>query len=68
MRVKLKRLREALGYTQQVFSVAVKTSRSHYSQVEAGNKQPSLRLAMRIKRALNYYDDDLFEDSNQAKL
>lgn len=63
MRAKLKQLREANGYTQQSFSAAVRASRSHYSQVETGEKQPSLRLALRIKRALNYYGDDIFDNS-----
>lgn len=47
MRDKLQQLREANGYTQQTFSSAVGVSRSHYSQVETGEKQPSLRLALR---------------------
>ncbi len=34
----LQRLREANGYTQQAFSRAVRTSRSHYSQSETGEK------------------------------
>lgn len=63
MRTKLQRLREACGYTQQTFSAAVGISRSHYSQVETGDKQPSLHLALRIKRVLNYYGDDIFDDS-----
>ena len=63
MRAKLQRLREANGYPQQAFSSAVGTSRSHYSQIETGEKQPSLRLALRIKRALNYYGDDIFDNS-----
>lgn len=63
MRAKLQRLREAQGFTQQTFSEAVETSRSHYSQIETGEKQPSLRLALRIKRALNYYGDDIFDNS-----
>ena len=50
MRAKLQQLREANGYTQQTFSAAVGTSRSHYSQIETGDKQPALRLALRIKR------------------
>ena len=36
MRAKLQQLREAQGYTQQTFSAAVGTSRSHYSQIETG--------------------------------
>lgn len=62
MRAKLQQLREANGYTQQTFSNAVGTSRSHYSQIETGEKQPSLRLALRIKRVLNYYGDDIFDN------
>lgn len=62
MRAKLQQMREAYGYTQQAFSAAVGVSRSHYSQIETGDKQPSLRLALRIKRALNYYGDDIFDN------
>lgn len=63
MRVKLQQLRKANGYTQQTFSTAIGTSRSHYSQIEAGNKQPALRLALRMKRVLNYYGDDIFDNT-----
>lgn len=54
MRAKLQQLRKSNGYTQQTFSAAVGTSRSHYAQIETGDKQPALRLALRIKRVLNY--------------
>ena len=63
MRAKLQMLRQANGYTQQTFSDAVGVSRSHYSQVETGEKQPSLRLGVRIKRVLNYYGDDIFDNT-----
>lgn len=63
MRAKLQQLREANGYTQQTFSAAIGASRSHYSQIETGEKQPSLRLALRIKRVLNYYGDDIFDNT-----
>lgn len=63
MRAKLQQLRKSLGYTQQTFSAAVGTSRSHYAQIETGDKQPALRLALRIKRALNYYGDDIFDNT-----
>ena len=53
MRAKLQQLREANGYTQQTFSAAVGTSRSHYSQIETGDKQ----------RVLNYYGDDIFDNT-----
>lgn len=64
MRAKLQQLREAQGFTQHTFSEAVGISRSHYSQIETGEKQPSLKLAMRIKKTLGYYDDDVFDNSN----
>ena len=63
MRAKLQQLRKSNGYTQQIFSAAVGTSRSHYAQIETGDKQPALRLALRIKRVLNYYGDDNFDNT-----
>ena len=62
MRTKLIRMRESQGYTQYTFADAVKTSRSHYSQIETGDKTPSLRLAIRIKNVLGYPFDDIFFD------
>lgn len=63
MRAKLQQLRKSNGYTQQTFSAAVGTSRSHYAQIETGDKQPALRLALQIKRVLNYYGDDIFDNT-----
>lgn len=60
MRVKLVKLREAAGYSQQTFSEAIKISRSHYSQIETGEKDPSLKVGLRIKRVLKYQNDDIF--------
>jgi len=52
MRVKLQKLREASGHTQQSFSTIIGISRSHYSQIETGEKEPSLRVGLKIKKAL----------------
>lgn len=60
MRVKLQRTREAYGFTQQQFADALCISRSHYSQIETGDKTPSFGLARRIKEMLDYPGDDLF--------
>lgn len=62
MRIKLIQTREAMGFTQRQLSALVGTSRSHYSQIETGEKNPSLKLALNIKRALNYDGDDIFFD------
>ncbi|MBQ8331088.1 MAG: helix-turn-helix transcriptional regulator [Clostridia bacterium] len=62
MRTKLVKLREGRGYSQETFSKAVGISRSHYSQIETGDKAPSLKLALAIKRVLDYSGDDIFFD------
>lgn len=62
-REKLISTRESQGYTQYTFAKAVGTSRSHYSQIETGDKTPSLKLAIRIKAVLGYPFDDIFFDT-----
>ena len=66
MRVKLQRTREAYGFTQQQFADVLCISRSHYSQIETGDKTPSLELAKRIKGMLDYPGDDLFDEKQTA--
>lgn len=60
MREKLRRLRTAAGYTQQQLSDKVHISRNHYTQIETGEKNPSLKVSLRIKQVLGYPYDDLF--------
>ena len=62
MRKKLIKLREECGYTQYTMAEAVNCSRSHYSQIETGEKTPALELAVKIKTVLGYTNDDLFFD------
>lgn len=68
MRTKLVKLREGRGYTQATFSKAVGISRSHYSQIETGEKEPSLKVSMKIKRVLDYQNDDIFFDRKSPNL
>lgn len=60
MRKRLIGLRKGAGYTQQTFSDKLGISRSHYAQIESGEKNPSLKLSLKIKGALNYEYDDIF--------
>lgn len=48
--------------TQQQLADKVGISRVHYTQIEnnSNNKKPSLTVALKIKSALQYFDDDLF--------
>lgn len=61
MRTKLKNLRQAYGISQYTIADALNISRSHYSQIETGDKNPSLQLARKIKQFLKYKDDDIFD-------
>ncbi len=63
MRKKLVAARKAAGYAQIDIAREIGWSRSHYSQVEEGGKDPSLRMALAIKQAVGYYGDDLFENT-----
>lgn len=62
MREKLKKVRLDRHFTQQELANRVGISRVHYTQIEnaSHNKKPSLEVAIKIKKVLNYSDDDLF--------
>ena len=67
MRVKLRTMRVNNGYTQYSIAEALGISRSHYSQIESGEKNPSDKLKTMIKVALRYTEDDLFDDARNVK-
>lgn len=67
MRHKLVHLRKQAGFTQYSFAKRINISRNHYSQIETGAKNPSLDLALKIKNALAYHDDDIFFNSSRPK-
>lgn len=60
MRVKLRNLRTEKGMTIEEVAAALNTSRSHYGQIESGEKNPSLGLALAIKKFFECDDDDIF--------
>ena len=62
MRIKLQNLRQSQGYTQTSFAEVIGISRNHYSQIESGDKSPSMKVALKIKQTLGYQGDDIFED------
>ena len=61
LREKLKKLRKEQNLTQKNLSSMVNIHRTHYSMIERGRKNPSLKVAISLKRALNYQNDDIFE-------
>lgn len=61
MRVKLRNIRKEQNLTQKNLSSMVNIHRTHYSMIENGKRNPSLKVAISLKRALNYQNDDIFE-------
>jgi putative transcriptional regulator len=61
MRGKLKSLRKEQKLTQESLSNMVNIHRTYYSMIENGRRNPSLKVAVSIKKALNYQYDDIFE-------
>lgn len=64
MRTNLKVIRENAGLTQKELSQRIGISRSTYTNIELGEKNPSLNVALKLKNELNYYNDDIFLNSN----
>lgn len=62
MREILRQERKKKNLTQQELADLVGISRVHYTQIEnnSNNKKPSLDVAIKIKKALGYVEDDLF--------
>jgi DNA-binding XRE family transcriptional regulator len=60
MRGKLRELRKKQGYTQEQFAKRINVSQSHYAHIEIEVRNPSLMVALNIKRILDYEHDDIF--------
>lgn len=63
MRCTLKENRIKNGYTHESISQILGISRSTYTNIELGHKNPSFVLALKIKKLLNYDKDDIFLDT-----
>ena len=63
MRRKLVEVRLAKGMTPKEAAARIRISRTHYGQIEAGDKTPSLEVALRIKQVFGYENDDIFLNS-----
>lgn len=53
--------------TQAELAKMVGIARVSYTNIELGNKEPSLKVALKIKEALNIKDDSIFLDTNVPK-
>ena len=60
MRKKLIEIRKKKHLTQDELATLSGTSRPTITSLEAGRFSPSFEVSVRIKKSLDYYDDDLF--------
>ena len=67
MRNKLKEVREKKKMTQEQLAKKVGIARTTYTNIELGTKNPSLDVAIRIKKVLKVKDDDIFLLDNVPK-
>lgn len=64
MRDKLREIRVSKNLTQSDIANIIGVDRVTYTNIELGNKNPSLKVAIKIKKALKYYNDDIFLNIN----
>lgn len=64
MRKRLIEIRKKRGYTHQQMADKLNIARTTYTGYENGNFDPSLEMALLIKKVLRYKNDDIFLKSN----
>lgn len=67
MRVLLREKRRESGLTQYRLADMLGISRSYYSQIELGTKNPSFGTVVKIKLALSESGDELFANDMSAE-
>ena len=60
MRSKMKSIRIDRGLTQKELANKIGISRSFYTNIELGVANPTLEVALKIKKVLDYDKDDIF--------
>jgi DNA-binding XRE family transcriptional regulator len=67
VRQKLKEVRRQKKMTQKQVAEQIGINRNSYSNIENYKKNPSFRLVKKIKKVLDYYNDDLFDVYEDGK-
>lgn len=57
----LRRIRLSLALTQEKLSTRAKITKRYYQDVESGRKSPTVKVVVRLRRALGCEWDDLFK-------
>lgn len=66
MRKKLIEARKKRGLTQEQIAQKLKIARTTYTGYENGNFDPSLEIALQIKKILKCKNDDIFLSNNDS--
>lgn len=67
MREKLIQLRKSNNFTQEDMATKLEIARTTYTGYENGTFSPSLDMAIRIKKILNYQKDDIFSNTSVSE-
>ena len=62
MKIHMKEKRKSIGLTQKQIAEKLGIARVTYTNIEIGNKDPSLKLALLIKNILRCTDDNIFRN------
>ncbi|OCL26286.1 transcriptional regulator [Orenia metallireducens] len=60
MREELKKLRKEKDMTQEQIAKKVGIHRTHYTNIERGHANPSIKVMIEIKKVLKTQRDDIF--------
>lgn len=61
---RLRELRRARGYSQESFALQVDLDRTYIGGIERGERNPGLKVILRIAEALEVQPEDLFRGPN----
>ena len=64
VRTQLKEIRRKKNLTHNQIANIIGIQRQSYTNIENGKRNPSLEVALKIKKCLGYEKDDLFDRSS----
>lgn len=64
---KIEKIRKRLGLTQEEMARELKITTSHYRNIEKGRNDPSVIIALKMKKVLNCEIEDIFSIEEENK-
>ncbi|WCR04377.1 helix-turn-helix domain-containing protein [Paracoccus saliphilus] len=63
---RLRKLRKSRGYSQESFALQVELDRTYVGGIERGERNPGLKVILKIAEALEVPPQDLFDRGEQT--